>query len=153
MKTRTVLAAIVLAFSVAGSAAAQQAPAAAPQAPTLYKRLGGYDALAAVTDDFVGRLAGDPQISRFFVGHSTDSIKKIRQLVVDQLCAATGGPCIYIGRDMKTSHAGLGITEKDWDSSVKHLVATLDKFSVPSKEKDEVLGAVSTLKKDIVEKP
>jgi len=152
MKTQTVLATIALSFSVAGSALAQQAPAI-PSTPSLYKRLGGYDALAAVTDDFVGRLASDPQISRFFVGHSTDSIKKIRQLVVDQLCAATGGPCIYIGRDMKTSHAGLNITEKDWDASVKHLVATLDKLSVPSKEKDDVLGAVSTLKKDIVEKP
>ncbi len=65
----------------------------------------------------------------------------------------TGGPCVYVGRDMKTSHAGLGITEKDWDASVKLLVATLDKFSVPPKEKDEVLGAVGGLKKDIVEKP
>jgi hemoglobin len=72
---------------------------------------------------------------------------------VDQLCAATGGPCVYIGRDMKTTHAGLGITEKDWDVTVRHLVATLDKFAVPAKEKDEVLGAVSGLKQDIVEKP
>jgi hemoglobin len=53
----------------------------------------------------------------------------------------------------ETTHAGLGITEKDWDSSVKDLVATLDKFNVPPKEKDEVLAAVSGLKKDIVEKP
>lgn len=80
-------------------------------------------------------------------------MKKFRQLVVDQLCAVTGGPCVYIGRDMKTTHAGLGITEKDWDTSVKYLVATLEKFTVPAKEKDEVLGAVSSLKKDIVEKP
>jgi hemoglobin len=71
----------------------------------------------------------------------------------DQLCAATGGPCVYIGRDMKTSHAGLAITEKDWDASVKHLAVPLDKFNVPAKEKDDVLGAVSSLKKDIVEKP
>ena len=66
---------------------------------------------------------------------------------------ATGGPCVYMVRDMKTTHAGLGITEKDWDISVKHLVGTLDKFTVPVKEKDEVLAAVSTLKKDMVEKP
>ena len=65
----------------------------------------------------------------------------------------TGGPCVYTGRDMKTAHAGLGISESDWNTSVKHPVATLDKFSVPAKEKDEILGAVSTLKKDIVEKP
>ena len=148
MKLITALAACVLAFAVAAPATAQ--PTAAT---TLYKRLGGYDALAAVTDDFVGRLAGDPGLSRFFVGHSTDSIKRIRQLVVDQLCFATGGPCVYIGRDTKTSHAGLGITEKDWEASVKHLVATLDKFNVPAKEKDEVLALATTLKKDIVEKP
>jgi hemoglobin len=146
MTLKTVLAAVALAIIVA-------TPAAAQQPPTLYKRLGGYDAIAAVTDEFLARLSTDPGFARFFSGHSTDSLKKLRQLVVDQLCAATGGPCVYIGRDMKTTHAGLAITEKDWDVSVKHLVASLDKFNVPAKEKDDVLGAVSTLKKDIVEKP
>ena len=124
-----------------------------PSELSLYKRLGGYDALAAATDDFIGRMATDPQLAKFFAGHSKDSLARIRQLVVDQLCAATGGPCVYIGRDMKTSHAGLGITEKDWDASVRHLVASLDKFNVPAKEKDDVLGAIGGLKKDIVEKP
>ncbi|MGH9509150.1 MAG: group I truncated hemoglobin [Terriglobales bacterium] len=126
---------------------------AAPQAGTesLYKRLGGYDALAAVTDDFLGRLAADPSLGRFFVGTSTDSLGKIRQHIVDFLCKATGGPCVYHGRDMKTTHAGLRITEKDWDTMVKHLNATLDKFKVPDKERGEVLGAVAGLKADIVE--
>jgi hemoglobin len=118
---------------------------------SLYQRLGGYDALAAVTDDFVGRLATDKDLAKFFVGHSQDSLGKIRQLVVDQLCAATGGPCVYTGRDMKTAHKGMGITEAQWNTAVVHLVATLDKFKVPAKEKDEVLAAVSSLKKDIVE--
>ena len=145
MKVNSFVAALGLAVAVA-------APAFAQQAPTLYKRLGGYDAIAAVSDDFIGRLSADPQFTKFFAGHSTDSIKRIRQLIVDQLCAATGGPCVYIGRDMKTSHAGLGITEKDWDASVRHLTATLDKFNVPTKEKDDVLGAIGGLKKDIVEK-
>jgi hemoglobin len=146
MKLKTTLAAFAIAIAVA-------APAGAQQTATLYKRVGGYDALAAVTDDFLARLVADPQFAKFFVGHGADSIKRIRQLIVDQLCAATGGPCVYIGRDMKTTHAGLAITEKDWDASVKHLVGTLDKFKVPAKEKDDVLAAVSTLKKDIVEKP
>jgi hemoglobin len=117
---------------------------------SLYKRLGGYDAVAAVTDDFIGRLVTDPQLKRFFAGHSTDSLKRIRQLIVDQLCAATGGPCVYVGRDMKTAHAGLNITDADWELAVKHLVATLDKFKVPQKEKDEVLGAIGGMKADIV---
>jgi len=123
---------------------------AQPAPPSLYHRLGGYDALAAVTDDFIGRLAGDPQLHRFFTGLSVDSQKKLRQHVVDFLCSATGGPCVYTGRDMKTAHTGLGITEDDWNTSVKHLVATLDKFKVPEKEKNEVLGAISGLKGEIV---
>jgi len=122
------------------------------QEKSLYERIGGYNALAAVVDDFVGRLVADKQFERFFAGHSTDSKKRIRQHILDQFCAATGGPCIYTGREMKTSHAGLGITDADWNAAAKHLVASLDKFKVPEKEKDEVLTFVSSLKKDIVEK-
>jgi hemoglobin len=118
---------------------------------SLYQRLGGYDALAAVTDDFIARLATDKELGGFFKGHSEDSLKKVRQLVVDQLCAATGGPCVYIGRDMKTAHKGMGITEAQWNKAAGHLVATLDKFKVPEAEKNEVLGAVSSMKGDIVE--
>jgi hemoglobin len=119
---------------------------------TLYKRLGGYDAVVAVVDDFIGRLASDKQISRFLVGLSTDSKKKLRQLVIDQVCSATGGPCLYTGRDMKTSHAGLGISESEWNAAANHLVASLNKFKVPKKEQDELIAIVSTLKADIVEK-
>ncbi len=119
---------------------------------SLYARLGGYDAIAAVVDDFIGRLVADKRFTKFFVGHSEDSLKKIRMHVIDQLCAAAGGPCLYIGRDMKTSHHGLGITSDDWDASAKHLVESLDKFKVPKAEKDELLAFVGTLKKDIVDK-
>ncbi len=117
---------------------------------TLYKRLGGYDAIAAVTDSFIGKLVSDPTMKTFFDGHSTDSLTKIRQHVVDQLCMATGGPCKYTGRDMKTVHTGLKITEDHWNSAVKHLSATLDEFKVLAKEKDELLAIASSLKKDIV---
>ncbi len=119
---------------------------------SLYERLGGYNAITAVVDDFMARQVADPQLARFFVGHSTDSKRRIRQLIVDQLCEATGGPCIYTGRDTKTTHAGLGITESDFQVGVKLLTATLDKFKVPQKEKEDVFAAVSGLKKDIVEK-
>jgi hemoglobin len=57
-----------------------------------------------------------------------------------------------MGRDMKTTHAGLGITNADWDAAAKHLAASLDKFKVPEKEKGEILAFVTTLKNDIVEK-
>jgi hemoglobin len=132
--------------SMSGSMAGSQ------EKKSLYTRLGGYDAIAAVVDDFIGRLVADKRFSKFFVGHSEDSLKKIRQHVLDQLCAAAGGPCLYTGRDMKTSHHGLGITSDDWDASAKHLVESLDKFKVPQAEKDELLAFVGTLKKDIVDK-
>jgi hemoglobin len=122
------------------------------QEKSLYERVGGYNALAAVVDDFVGRLVADKQFEKFFVGHSIDSKKRIRQHILDQFCAATGGPCVYTGRDMKTTHAGLGITEADWNAAAKHLTESLDKFKVPEKEKNELLAFVTSLKKDIVEK-
>lgn len=138
----------LLAFAVlAASAALAHEPAKA----SLYKRLGGYDAIAAVVDDFIGRLVADPSLGRFFAPFSQDSKLRIRQLIVDQLCAATGGPCVYVGRDMKTTHRGAGITEADWDKSVAHLLATLDKFKVPHAEKDELLAIVGPLKADIVD--
>ena len=133
---------------LAGAALADQAT----EKKSLYQRLGGYDAVAAVSDDFLGRLAGDKQLGRFFPGHSEDSVKRIRQHIVDFLCVATGGPCVSTGRDMKTSHKGLGVTEADWNQAVVLLVQTLDKFKVPAAEKNEVLAAVSGLKGDIVEK-
>lgn len=138
---------LLLAWGASQPAAAQQ-----PKEKSLYERLGGYDAVAAVVDDFIGRLLADHQFDRFFTGHSTDSKKHIRQLIVDQFCAAAGGPCVYTGRTMKTTHEGLGITEADWDAAAKHLVASIDKFKVPKREKDELLAFVTTLKKDIVEK-
>jgi hemoglobin len=119
---------------------------------TLYARLGGYDAIALVVDDFITRLATDKRFEKFFTGFSDDSKKRLRQHILDQFCAAAGGPCVYTGREMRTSHKGLGITEADWDVAAKHLVAALDKYKVPEAEKNDLLAFVVTQKKDIVEK-
>ena len=149
---RTLLASLALSLALATlwSASAQGGQMQAKK--SLYQRLGGYDAIAAVVDDFVGRLINDKQFERFFAGHSNDSKKRIRQHIVDQFCAGAGGPCVYTGRSMKDSHTGLGITEAEWDASARHLVATLDKFKVPEAEQKELLAFVTTLKADIVEK-
>lgn len=145
---RTMFAGLVISLllTIAGSIPARA------QEKSLYERVGGYNALAAVVDDFIGRLVSDKQFEKFFMGHSDDSKKRIRQHILDQFCVATGGPCVYTGREMKTSHAGLGITNRDWDAAAKHLVASLDKFKVPEKEKGEILTFVTSLKNDIVEK-
>lgn len=118
---------------------------------SLYHRLGGYDAIAAFVDDLLPRLTADPQIGVYWKGKCKDSMKKDRQLVVDFLCAATGGPVTYLGRDMKTSHEGLGISGSDWDIFVQHSVASLGDLGVAEKEKAEFLSAAAALKGDIVE--
>lgn len=152
MKKRTLLYSFMTIVLLLSTLAPHWQVEARQSGDTLYKRLGGYDAVVAVVDDFIGRLASDKQIGRFLVGLSTDSKKKLRQLVIDQVCSATGGPCLYTGRDMKTSHAGLGISESVWNAAANHLVATLNKFKVPKKEQDELIAIVSSLKGDIVEK-
>jgi len=136
-------------FSVLFAVGASTAKA---QEKSLYERLGSYDGIAKVVDEFIGRLVADKQFEKFFIGQSTDSRKKIRNHVIEQFCAAAGGPCLYTGRDMKTTHAGLGITEAEWNAGANHLVAALDKYKVDEKSKAEVVAFVSTLKKDIVEK-
>ena len=134
------------------NAASTNATTVGQEKKSLYIRLGGYDAIVKVVDDFVGRLVADKTLTKFFTGHSEDSLKRIRMHVIDQLCEAAGGPCNYTGRDMKKTHHGLGITSDDWDASAKHLVESLDKFKVPQAEKDELMAFVGTLKKDIVDK-
>jgi hemoglobin len=123
----------------------------ATMADTLYKRLGGYDAIAAVADNLLPRLMGDSQLGRFWKHRGDDGVRREKQLLIDYLCAAAGGPLYYVGRDMKTSHRGMGITERDWQIFLGHLTATLDHFKVPPTEKSEVLGFVESLKKDVVE--
>jgi hemoglobin len=125
---------------------------AGAQDKSLYQRLGGYDAIAVVTDEFIGRLATDEQEKRFFIGFSNDSKMRIRQLVVDLICKSTGGPCFYTGRDMKTAHAGAGITKADWDRTLKIFGEVLNKFKVPEKEQQELAALLGPLEKDIVDK-
>ena len=117
---------------------------------TLYSQLGGYDALAAVTDAFLAKLVADPSLGRFFVGHSESSGRRTRQLIVDFLCEKTGGPCAYTGRSMKDAHAGLKIGEADWNAAAGMLVVTLTEFKVPKPLQDEVVAFVVSLKPDIV---
>jgi hemoglobin len=120
-------------------------------AESLYHRLGGYDAIAAASDDLLERLQSDPQVGGYWKGASNDNRRRARQLIVDFMVEAAGGPAYYTGRTMKTSHEGMHIDEHDWDAFMHHAAATLDHFAVPAREKDEVLAFFAGLKADIVE--
>ncbi|HSA60626.1 MAG TPA: group 1 truncated hemoglobin [Nitrospiraceae bacterium] len=121
---------------------------ATPAGKPLYDRLGGKSAITAVVEQFVVNVAADSRINGRF---ATTDIPRLKGHLVDQVCMASGGPCTYKGRDMKTTHAGMKITNGDFDALVEDLVAALDKFKVPTREKGELLGLLAPMKKDIVE--
>ena len=140
-------------FVCAVAACTADNPAKGPAADsTLYRRLGGYDAIASVTDSFLARIQRDTAISVFFAGLEPAHMNKIRQLVVDQVCAASGGPCLYTGRTMKETHATLDITSDVFDRFIGHFRETLVAFRVPQREQDEVVSALDAMKPDVVTK-
>jgi len=124
---------------------AAAAPVAAEE--VLYVRLGGKDAITAVIDDFVANVAADKRINARF---ANTNIPHLKQMLVEQVCQATGGPCTYTGKSMRDAHKGMKITEAEFNALVEDLTKSLDKFKVGEKEKTELLTALGGMKGDIV---
>ncbi len=120
---------------------------------SLYQRLGGYDAIAAVVAALMVRIKGDDKLRRFYDHRGADGIAREEQLLVDFLCASLGGPMVYTGRDMKPVHVGMRLDEDDWKRAMTHLTETLESFGVPEQEKGEVMSFHEKLKSEIVEIP
>lgn len=115
---------------------------------SLYDRLGKKDAITAVVKDFVEeRVAKDARIKSFF---ANADIPGLENKLIDQICEASGGPCKYTGKDMKTAHAGMNVKEADFGALVEDLKASLDHFKVGQKEQDDLLGALAKMHDDIV---
>jgi hemoglobin len=153
------LAACLAAVSLCACAAAKSetraeaAPAAAARLPesgprSLYDRLGGKPAVEAVVDGLLKKALTDERINYTWAG---TPLPRVRQRLVELVCAGTGGGCTYSGRDMIAAHRGLGITGEQFGALVGHLVATLDELKVPEKEKGEVLAILGPMKGAIVE--
>ena len=138
-----------------GTADTADSPAAAPAATSLYDRLGGRDAIVAVVDSFVARVAADARINGFFTAAASDPARlaSFKAKLVDQVCQASGGPCTYTGKDMKSAHAGMKITNAHFDALVEDLVATLKAFNVAQADQDTLLGVLGPMRPDIVTSP
>jgi hemoglobin len=147
---RTVARVVMGAVLAATLAACASTSTEQASGPTLYQRLGGREAIKGVVDDFVANMVADPRVNSRFKGMQPAAVSKLQTNLADQICDATGGPCAYLGRDMKTTHKGMGITEAEWNATVENLVKALNKFRVPPKEQQELLSALSGMKKDIV---
>ena len=145
MQSSRIAAAVAVAVAVmlgsAGSASAQMAKR------SLYDRLGGYGAISAVVDDFVANVAADKRINKFF---AKANVPRLKARLIEQLCQASGGPCVYTGADMKTAHAGMGVRNEDFDALVQDLVKSLNKFKVPKAEQKEIASVLLPMRKDIV---
>ncbi len=122
--------------------------AAVAQTKSLFERLGGKKAIVAVVDEFAARCLADDRINKKFAKSDPGRLKS---MLVDQICAASGGPCKYNGRDMKATHTDMGVTDGEFAALVEDLVAALDKLKVPTAEKNELLGLLAPMKSDIVE--
>ena len=117
---------------------------------TLYERLGGYDAISAVVDNLLPRLQNDEILGRFWQNRGDDGIAREKQLLIDFLANASGGPIYYAGRDMVLSHTGMGISGADWSAFLGHLRATLQSFNLPETEFNDVVGFIESLKEEIL---
>ncbi|HVG18572.1 MAG TPA: group 1 truncated hemoglobin [Blastocatellia bacterium] len=135
-----------------GLASAQDMGKAKMAKKSLYSRLGGKKAITAVVDQFVANVAADNRINKFFSGTASDPkrLAMFKGKLVDQICQGAGGPCKYRGKDMKTAHKGMGISDADFNALVEDLVAALNKFNVPQAEQNELLGILGPMKGDIV---
>jgi hemoglobin len=124
--------------------------ATTPAKPSLYRRLGGREGIAMVVDQFVANVVADDRINARFKTLQPAQVFKFRSNLADQICDATGGPCSYLGGDMKSVHKGMAITDAEWNATVENLVKALDKFNVGAAEKNELLAALGPMKPQIV---
>lgn len=148
MRSLPSIAALTLVVLSLASCDRSKKAADTPQAErSLYERLGGKDAITAVIDDFVANVAADARINKRF---ANTNIPHLKQMLVDQVCQATGGPCTYSGRPMADAHRGMHITEAEFNALVEDLTKSLDKFKVGEREKTELLGALGGMKGQIV---
>ena len=138
----SVVAVALLAFALSSTNALETTPK-----KSLYERLGGYTAIVAVVDDFVGNVAADKRINKFF---AKANVGRLKARLVEQICQGTGGPCVYTGASMKAAHAGMGVRSQDFDALVQDLGKTLNKFKVPKREQKELVAILGPMKKDIV---
>lgn len=139
------LATLIAAALLAGCA---NRPLPASPDATLYQRLGGKPAIAAVVDDTIANAAADPRISQRF--QSTDTAR-LKAALVEFLCDRAGGPCTYRGRNMADAHDGMNIRADEFDALVEDLVRALDKVKVPARERGEVLGMLARMKNAIID--
>jgi len=137
---------LIVSLSSCASMRAEQHGAA----PSVYKQLGGREGIAIIVDDFAANVLADNRINERFKALKPEQVSKFKSNLADQICDATGGPCSYLGGDMKAVHKGMNITDAEWTATVEALTKALDKNNVPAGAKTTLIGTLAPMKPDIV---
>ena len=147
------LAALAVSAAVPGCKKDDTNPAT-PSTPTLYERLGKVEAITAVVDKFLSNVAADTVINARFAGTVADAnrLNALRMNLINQIGQGTGGPQVYTGKSMLAAHQGMNITQGEFNALAGDIVSALDHFSVPQKEKDDLLAILGPMQSDIVGK-
>ncbi|MDT7540901.1 MAG: hemoglobin [Acidobacteriota bacterium] len=148
VKTTVAVVCLLAAFAVVSKAQVTGGGSAAMQ-KSLYERLGGLDAISAVVDEFIKIAGADARVNKKFA--KTVQPARVRLHFIEQICMLTGGPCKYTGDSMKKAHHNMGMTDGEFSAGVEDLIKALDKFNVPTTEKNDLLNALAKFKGDIVE--
>ena len=143
-RSTTALAGLIAALALVGCTAT---PTRTTDA-TLYQRLGGQAAIAAVVDETITNISADPRIHERFRNSDT---RRLKNGLVELLCDRTGGPCTYRGHNMADAHEGMRIRVDDFDALVDDLVRALDKHRVPAREKNELLALLGRMRNAITD--
>ena len=143
---------VVLAAGCTAAPPVKHAPPAAKAAAgaksdALYRALGGTDGIGKVVDAALAEIHGDLRINIFF--EKTD-MADLRRLLIEQICAATGGPCEYTGRSMEEAHSGLNLSDADFDAFVEDLVRAMDSQNVPKDLQKQLLGLLGPMRPQVV---
>ncbi len=132
-------------------AGAEDAEAPPPAPKSLYERLGKKEGITAVVESFVKNVAADTAVNKSFAKTKGPKMDHFKQMMVEQLCEATGGDCKYTGKPMKEAHKGMKITDKQWDAIVTDLKLALDENKVGEAEKTDLFALLAPMKDEIVE--
>jgi hemoglobin len=119
----------------------------APKDDQLYKAFGEKAGLVALMDDFMTRLLADPRTGPHF---QPANQQRVKEQLVDQLCALGGGPCVYKGADMKSSHSNLEIKKSDFHALVEVLQVSMDAKGIAFRKQNEMLALLAPMNRDII---
>jgi len=114
---------------------------------SLYDRLGGAMKVAAISNDLIDETAAHPALKRSFDGVS---VPRVKEMLIEQVCALTGGPCTYSGDTMVDVHAGLDITEAEMNGMVELLRTVMIRHDIRLRERNELLALLAPMKREVV---